>query len=53
MPQANVKLQHGPSGSRVTTSCVLQVPAKTESAVMAEIHKKYPGYVNVTILKIE
>lgn len=52
MVNAKVTFKHGKSGSTTTTNTGIPVEAKTESAVMAALKKRYPSYVNIIILKI-
>lgn len=53
MINAKVSFKYGPKGSVATANTMLPVEAKTESAVMAAIRKRYPSYANVVILKIQ
>ena len=48
-------MEYGSKGQRpsVGSTQVFQVGGKTESAVMAAIHKRYPTYGDIIIVKIE
>ena len=50
-----VTFKYGSKGQKpsVTTTQVFPLQAKTESAVMEAIRKRYPTYGDITILKIE
>ena len=53
MVNVKVTFKHGSKTSTTTTYAVLPVDAKTESAVMAALRKRYPTYNNVIIVKME
>jgi 3D (Asp-Asp-Asp) domain-containing protein len=52
MINAKVTFKYGKSGNTATTTTGIPVDAKTESAVMAALKKRYPTYTNIVILKI-
>jgi hypothetical protein len=55
MINVKVTFKYGAKGQKpnVGTSGVFQVEAKTESAVMAAIRKRYPTYCDIIIVKME
>ncbi len=53
MINAKVTFKYGKPGNTATSLTGIPVPAKTESAVMAALKKRYPTYQNIVILKIE
>lgn len=51
MVNVKVSYKYGGKGSTATANVVILAEAKTESAVLAALHKKYPTHSNILILK--
>lgn len=54
MVNVKVRFKYGAKGQRpsVTTSTSIACEAKTESAVMTALRRKYPNYGEIIILEI-
>ena len=52
--KVKIKYDNGPKGMKsIPATIAVVVESKTESAVLAAIRKRHPGYVNIVIISMD